>query len=137
MKVGVNFDALIREREVSKKMTQRFRARCKKLVRLVSLDTKAQMQFVMPVDTGAARARWGTKGAPGGLWEVSDEGMTIAQGGQLEPFEYIERLNEGSSQQAPAGFMDTIAYKMQLLLEEWLADELLKAFNEQYDDFST
>lgn len=43
--------------------------------------------------------------------------MSIMQGAQLQPFEYIERLNEGSSQQAPAGFIDVIAEEQQYALE--------------------
>lgn len=67
----------------------------------------------MPVDTGWAQSRWGETAVPGGVWEVRDNGLTIEQGSdlkaQLDLFEYITRLNEGSSKQAPAGFLDASA----------------------------
>lgn len=66
---------------------------------------RARME--MPVDTGFARARWGSEYP--GVWRIEDDGFTIIQGAQLEPYEYIERLNEGWSKQAPAGFLDTVA----------------------------
>lgn len=72
-------------------------------VREASMQVLARVKREMPVDTGAARARWGN------VWRELDGGMTIEQGAALDPFEYIERLNEGSSSQAPAGFLDTAA----------------------------
>lgn len=72
----------------------------------------------MPVDYGDAQGRWGNpqwrmlnpryQGAAGqGIWREDVRNLTHTQGAELSPFEYIERLNEGSSQQAPAGFIDT------------------------------
>lgn len=67
----------------------------------------------MPVDTGWAQSRWGEIGVPGGVWLVTDNGLTIEQGSDLSAnlglYEYITRLNEGSSTQAPAGFIDAAA----------------------------
>lgn len=66
----------------------------------------------MPVDTGWAQSRWGEIAVAGGIWEVSDNGLTIEQGSDLDTigmYEYITRLNEGSSKQAPAGFIDVAA----------------------------
>jgi hypothetical protein len=71
----------------------------------------------MPVDYGDAQGRWGNpqwrmlnpryQGAAGqGIWREDVRNLTHTQGAELSPFEYIERLNEGSSQQAPAGFID-------------------------------
>lgn len=68
-----------------------------------SLDLQANIKLVMPVDTGAARASWGSPNAAG-IWDVMDEGWSITQGSTLP---YIGRLNEGWSKQAPAGFIDT------------------------------
>lgn len=68
----------------------------------------------MPVDTGWAQSRWGEVAIAGGVWEVSDNGLSIEQGSYLDAigmYEYITRLNEGSSQQAPAGFIDAAAEK--------------------------
>ena len=70
------------------------------------------VEVVMPVLTGWAASRWGEPAVAGGIWEVSDNGLTIEQGSDLETiglFEYITKLNEGSSKQAPAGFIDVEA----------------------------
>lgn len=80
----------------------------------------------MPVRTGWAQSRWGDVAVPGGVWEVRDNGLTIEQGSdlkqQLDLYEYIIRLNEGSSRQAPAGFIDAAA--------ERAADSLDKRLDE-------
>lgn len=82
---------------------------------------------MMPVDTGWAQSRWGEVAVPGGIWEVSDNGLTIEQGSDLDAtigmFEYITRLNEGSSKQAPAGFIDVAAERAGEKLENRL-DEI-------------
>lgn len=81
----------------------------------------------MPVDTGWAQSRWGETGVPGGIWEVRDNGLTIEQGSDLKAaidhYEYIIRLNEGSSKQAPAGFIDVAAERAGEKLENRL-DEI-------------
>ena len=55
-------------------------------------------------------------------------GLTVVQGAQLEPYEYIERLNEGSSMQAPAGFLDTIGYKAEEELSQEIAQDAADVF---------
>jgi len=76
-------------------------------------DSIAYVESVMPVDTGWARGRWGDTAVPGGIYEVTDDGLTVEMGSDLQSelglFEYITRLNEGSSKQAPAGFIDVAA----------------------------
>lgn len=70
----------------------------------------------MPVDTGWAQGRWGDPAAGGGIWEVTDNGLSIEQGSSLSDmglYEYIIRLNEGSSKQAPAGFIDSAAMRIE------------------------
>jgi hypothetical protein len=94
-------------------------------VRVVSLNTKQRIMILMPVDTGAARARWGSPGAPGGIWRELDGGLTIEQGAALEPYEYIEKLNEGSSTQAPAGFIDVQLVQAEQELDNALLRDLL------------
>lgn len=108
MKVDVdsNFDAVLPEFNT---MIPSVKAGIKDAVKAASLQAVGRIKMDMPVDTGAARGRWGTPGASGGIWDETDEGLTITQGANLEPYEYIERLNEGSSQQAPAGFIDSAA----------------------------
>jgi hypothetical protein len=121
MKPRVDFRELSAEYNRSRTIVPVFKERIKVRVKGKSLKVLGQVKIAMPVDTGAARARWGVAGAPGGIWIEQDAGMTIIQGAELQPYEYIEKLNEGSSQQAPAGFIDTIAYKA----EEELALEII------------
>lgn len=85
-------------------------------VRVTSDDVRDDIQGVMPVDTGWAQARWGEP-MYGGVWRIDDDGLGITQGSDIEPFEYIEKLNEGSSAQAPAGFIDAGAERGRLKLE--------------------
>lgn len=74
----------------------------------VSQMVQNLIQGDMPVDTGWAQSRWGEPDY-GGIWEESDDGWEIKQGSSIEPYEYIIALNEGSSSQAPAGFIDSAA----------------------------
>jgi len=67
-----------------------------------SNQARRMIKIRMPVDTGAAMASWGVPGEAG-IWDVKDDGFAITQGSKLP---YIEALNEGHSQQAPAGFID-------------------------------
>jgi len=107
----------------SSRMPANLRKRAFKIVRAVSLQAKANIQTAMPVDTGAARARWGSQNAPG-IWIENEAQLSVTQGAALDPYEYIIRLNEGSSQQAPAGFIDVNAERA---LDE-LAGDLAEAF---------
>ena len=85
-------------------------------VYITSIATKNLVQAQMPVDTGWAQQRWGVP-EYGGVWETRDAGLTIEHGSSIEPYEYIERLNEGSSKQAPAGFIDAAAAKAEVDLQ--------------------
>lgn len=128
MKPRVDFRELSNEYNRSRTIVPLFKERIKVRVKTKALTVVGRMKTAMPVDTGAARARWGTPGAPGGIWIEQDAGMTIIQGAQLQPFEYIEKLNEGSSQQAPAGFIDTIAYKAEEELVQEIISDVAKGF---------
>lgn len=88
--------------------------------------TRDKVKEWMPVDTGAARARWGSQVGAAGIWRIEDDGNTITQGASLEPYEYIERLNEGWSQQAPAGFLDSAAQYAEYRLIDNLEKEMAK-----------
>lgn len=125
MKVRAEYSALLREQTAAMTYPQKVKTAAKNRVKIVSLRVLGRVKVQMPVDTGAARARWGIQGASGGIWQELDDGMTIVQGAGLEPYEYIERLNEGSSQQAPAGFLDAIVFKAE---QEFIA-ELLSDLN--------
>ena len=64
------------------------------IVHMLTLDLKAET----PVDTGHARDSWTTT--------PTKDGFDIAN-----PVEYIDYLNQGSSKQAPAFFIETTALK--------------------------
>lgn len=106
------------------------------VVYTVAVEGKEAVRGRMPIDTSWAQARFGDP-AYGGIWEVKDEGLTIEFGSDLDsspqtnPFdpkrgmteyEYIIKLNEGSSVQAPAGFIDAEAAKMEIKLADGLSD---------------
>ncbi len=129
MKVRADSSPLRREAEFARGYGTKFLGKTKVRVMTKALKVLGQVKIAMPVDTGAARARWGTPGAAGGLWEVLDDGLTVIQGAQLLPFEYIERLNEGSSTQAPAGFLDTIAYKAEEELDQEIGQDATDVFS--------
>ena len=93
--------------------------RAKKKLRTVSLAVENRVKQDMPVDTGRARAGWGhwtpgdvvkkdkQDGGPlDGVWQVKNGGLTIEQGTNIP---YVARLEEGSSLQAPAGFIESAA----------------------------
>lgn len=100
-------------------------------LRAVSLAMMGRVKTDMPVDQGRARASWGMwtpqdiveQGSDASeadsFYEESNDGMTITQGSNVE---YIQELNDGSSTQAPAGFIDN-AFKA-------AQDMLLKQVNE-------
>ena len=92
-------------------------------VRRASFRLKRGVQLRMPVDTGAARASWGATTAPppanptDGIWEVKRGGFEIVQGSRRS---YIQDLNDGSSVQAPAGFIDAEVLKATSSLDDAL-----------------
>lgn len=126
--IKIDYSDLTKEKARSSQTAKDVRFVARNRIKTASLTALRQVKMWMPVDTGAARARWGSPGAPGGIWEEEDEGLTITQGAALEPFEYIDRLNEGSSQQAPAGFLDAIALQTIDKLEQDLANDLVQAW---------
>lgn len=128
MKTRVDFRELSNEYNRSRTIAPVFKERVKVRIKAKSLKVLGQIKIAMPVDTGAARARWGIAGATGGIWIEQDEGLTIIQGAQLQPYEYIERLNEGSSMQAPVGFIDTIAYKAEEELIQEIINDIANGF---------
>ena len=128
MKTRVDFRELSAEYNRSRTILPVFKERVKVRIKGKSLKVVGQVKIAMPVDKGLARARWGTPGAPGGIWIEQDAGMTIIQGAELQPHEYIQELNEGSSQQAPAGFIDTIAYKAEEELTLEIISDIANGF---------
>jgi hypothetical protein len=84
---------------------------------LEKADKSVKVKIDMPVDKGRARASWGhwtpadvvehgLESRKDAHWIVKDDGLTIEQGSNVW---YIAKLNQGSSRQAPAGFIDKAA----------------------------
>jgi hypothetical protein len=88
-------------------------------------EIKERIQERMPVDTGWAQARWGEP-MYGGIWDVARNGLTISLGSDIEPYEYIFRLNEGYSLQAPAGFIDVEAARGEQALAKRSEDLIVR-----------
>lgn len=116
MKIRVDvsgWDTLARRSgQASAALSERVRVR----IREGALETMREVKVEMPVDTGRARASWGSPEAEG-IWEESDGGLSIEQGSNVH---YIERLNEGSSKQAPAGFINAAAERARVRIMERL-----------------
>ena len=119
------FDELIKDaRRAAKAVT----GEAQHILREISFAGEVRIKRDMPVDTGRARASWGhwdsSANSPDSTpadahYEETDAGLTIVQGSNVP---YIEQLNEGHSQQAPAGFIDDAWLKMEV--------ELMKALGE-------
>jgi len=119
------FDELLKDaRRAAKAVT----GEAQHILREISFAGEVRIKRDMPVDTGRARASWGhwdsSANSPDSTpadahYEETDAGMTITQGSNVP---YIEQLNEGHSQQAPAGFIDDAWLKMEI--------ELMKALGE-------
>jgi hypothetical protein len=131
MKPQIDYADWIKEGQRAATMSPAVKGVARNRVKIVALRVVGRVKIQMPVDTGAARARWGIPGAPGGIWQEEDDGLTITQGAGVEPYEYIERLNEGSSMQAPAGFLDAIAFKAEEELLNELGDDLVKEWGKR------
>ena len=91
--------------------------------RKIALDIFARLLAVTPVDTGRARAGWSVDTRHGSFVPPKDEsGYGYDRSMNVSPYmipknapviviynnvEYITRLNDGHSQQAPAMFVET------------------------------
>lgn len=98
------------------RMGEEGKQEAKKTLNDVAIAMMGGIKQDMPVDTGRARASWGIwtpqdisgpadeANEGDSYYAVKDDGATIEQGSNVE---YIKELNEGSSTQAPAGFIDS------------------------------
>lgn len=102
-------------------------ARARKALKKVSFATEKRVKQEMPVDTGRARASWGhwsggthnPEASEGdSIFREEDGGLSIIQGSNVP---YIEALNAGHSQQAPAGFIDKAKQDADEILSQELA----------------
>ncbi len=79
-----------------------------KVIRRATFKAIGIVKQQMPVDTGRARADWGSRP------DFNESQLTTEHGSRLN---YVARLNEGHSKQAPAGFIDAIALRISVELE--------------------
>lgn len=129
MQLAIDAQPLAAEQQVMARYGREGVAIFKRRVKSTSFSAERGVKIKMPVDTGRARASWGHSTAPAapdeGIWEESNDGLTITQGSLVE---YIGALNDGHSQQAPAGFIDAEAARALEELVEGIADDLVRAF---------
>lgn len=130
MRVSIDYTNLVNEHSRSLTITSKAKTRAKNRIRKASEQILDQVSDQMPVDTGAAVYRWGNPVASDGIWIEEDDGMSITQGAGRVPFEYISRLEEGSSTQAPAGFISAIVTRVAEELGTIMADEIALAMVE-------
>ena len=129
MKVSVEHSELTQERKRALANKPELRREAWRVVRgaAFSLERwiKSPPPVGMPVDIGRARASWGHSTAPAdgsdGIWTEDEPNLTVIEGSKVE---YIQRLNEGWSRQAPAGFIDAAATKVHAELAAALDDVL-------------
>lgn len=127
MRTSIDFSDLTREHQQAAQIPPRMRRGIWLRVREVSFNAERYVKIAMPVDTGRARASWGHSTPPAspadGIWEENERDLSITQGSRVE---YIEQLNEGSSQQAPAGFIDAIERRAAEELANKIADDMAR-----------
>ena len=110
-------------------------------LRVVALETKKMVKLEMPKDSTRAANTWaesptqivhyvGRLGpnpstAADGIWEEKDgQGeWSIRQGSTVH---YVPGLNEGSSKQAPAGFIDANAKRGEEKLAQEIEDSIIE-----------
>lgn len=125
MKVEFDGRAFTKEQQFAASLSPRWRKRVWARVRVVSFDAERYIKIRMPVDTGRARASWGHSTAPAspadGIWHEDVDALALTQGSRVE---YIEYLNQGSSTQAPAGFIDAEKARAERNLAAGIEDDL-------------
>jgi len=84
-------------------------------------QVKSPPPIGMPLDTRRARNDWGSQA------EFNEEDLETVHGSRLD---YVPLLNEGHSQQAPAGFIDTIVLREGILLADKLGADIEVEFRE-------
>lgn len=134
MQIRVDVTGMEAEAKQSKQFPRLLREGLVELVEDSARRTMGKVKDVMPVDTGFARAIWGmftpehvvnhlklaqSNRLGASIWRTSNGGLTHEQGAEIAPHNYINELNDGSSQQAPRMFLDAIAeQEAQALMNE-------------------
>lgn len=111
MKVSLDYTQLSAETKRAALKRPEIRAGAWKIVKAKAFSLERGVKFRMPVDTGHARANWGH--GPAGVWDEDEADLSITEGTTVV---YVPRLNEGWSQQAPAGFIDAEVLKVEMEL---------------------
>lgn len=123
-----NFDEF--QRELHREQEAQFAGSIHRATRKLALEALRRVVLKTPVDTGRARGNWQTTiGRPAtGQTEATDPsgGQTISRGSQVigqapifrpitlaNNLPYIERLESGSSQQAPNGMVATTVSELE------------------------
>lgn len=129
MQIEIDARQLVQESERAAELSASLRERAWVRVRVVSFDAERAIKIAMPVRTGRARGSWGHSTPPAlpteGIWLEDRLSLAITQGSRVG---YITRLNEGSSSQAPAGFIDAAEVRAANRLVELLADDITGLF---------
>ena len=127
MRMRIDFSDITEEKAFARALPPRVRRQAWLRVRQVSFNVERRVKLTMPVDTGRARASWGHSTPPAspadGVWIEREADLSIEQGSNVE---YIENLNNGSSLQAPAGFIDAAARAGADELSNLLSDDLAR-----------
>lgn len=137
MQIRIDFSDLTHEVTFSRTAPQRARTTAIIAVQRASRELMAKIKSITPVDTGRARATWGIftpqlltristsnpVNPSESIWIVEDDGLSITQGSAVP---YQSRLNEGSSAQAPALYLDVAAEQAADELAANLLDDLGK-----------
>ena len=93
-----------------------------KVIRKVAIDVQSGLDIATPVDTGRARSNWlasigiprtDTVESTGGSTPINFSGYKLGLSIFIaNNLPYISRLNQGSSQQAPSGFVDNVIQRV-------------------------
>jgi len=112
--VSVDFQALTVETVRAIAMKTAIRNAAWQAVQTTAVSTMNQIKVEMPVKTGRAQGSWGKltgPALPGDDYWVEDENdLSIEQGSTVY---YVANLEQGSSMQAPAGFIEAAALRGQ------------------------
>ena len=100
-------------------------------IRKGAFEAERRVKIQMPVDTGRARASWGHSAPPAlpadGIWIEDEDNLMIVEGTRVD---YVQYLNEGSSRQAPAGFIDAISEAVNESVNAAIADAINKGLGQ-------
>lgn len=120
MRVTIEHRELTNEQKRAALLRPAVRREAWRIVRAGAFSLERGVKFRMPVDTGHARANWGH--GPAGVWDEDEGALALTEGTTVE---YVPRLNEGWSRQAPAGFIDAEAARVEAQLNAAL-DQLIE-----------